>query len=90
VRGVQIFGRELGQPLNGKRAVCFVMRFIMVPLMLAFGTYTVVTGGLDGLVSLLPILVAHVVGFMVIYPLWVLYRRRRVAAAQVSDVKCRR
>jgi hypothetical protein len=90
VRGVQIFGRESGQPLNGKRAVRFVMRFIMVPLMLAFGTYTVVTGGLDGLVSLLPILVAHVVGFMVIYPLWVLYRRRRVAAAQVSDVKCRR
>jgi uncharacterized membrane protein len=66
------------------------MRFVMLPLMLGFGTYTVVTGGLEGLVALLPILVAHVVGFIVIYPAWVLYRRRRAATAQAADVEYQR
>ena len=66
-------------PRSRKRAVRFVMRFVMPLVMLGFGTYTVVNGGLQGLVVLLPILAAHLVGFMVIYPVWVLYRRRRRA-----------
>ncbi len=57
----------------------------MPMLMLGFGTYTVVNGGLEGSVTLLPILVAHVVGFLVIYPLWIRYRRKRTAAQTSED-----
>ncbi|HEY5639640.1 MAG TPA: hypothetical protein VIW01_06275 [Dehalococcoidia bacterium] len=55
-------------------------------LMLGFGTYTVMNGGWQGLVALLPILAAHVVGFLVIFPLWVRYRRTRAVTAEPSDV----
>ena len=76
---VQILDSNAHEPPNRKRAVRFVMRVVMPLIMLGFGTYTVATGGLQGLVLLLPILAAHIVGFIVIYPLWVLYRRRRAS-----------
>ncbi len=80
MRGVQVLHADAPRIGNKRRAVRFVMRSVMVPLMLGFGTYTVATDGLQGLVPLLPILVAHVVGFLVIYPLWILHRRRRAGA----------
>lgn len=59
---------------------------IVIPLvMLGIGAYTVSSAGLQGLVALLPILAAHVVGFSVIYPLWLRYRRRRAATAQLIE-----
>lgn len=70
---------EADRRRGGRSALRIVMRFVMPMLMLGFAAYTVVTGGLHGLVVLLPILVAHIVGFLVIYPLWILYRRRRRA-----------
>jgi len=76
---------------RGRVVLRFVMRFVMVPLMLGFGAYIVVTGGVQGLVALLPILGAHVLGFLVIFPLWVRYRRRRVAtSAAAADAGTRR
>ena len=80
MRGVQVFGSDARRSRSGKLAVRFVMMVVMPVLMLGFGTYTVVNGGLQGLVVLLPILVAHVVGFLIIYPLWIRYRRKRIAA----------
>ena len=53
----------------------------MPSLMLGIGVYTVANGGLQGLVALIPILAVHVVGFLVIYPLWLRYWRRRSAGA---------
>ncbi len=79
MRSAQVLRSNAQRPRSGKRVVRFVMRFVIVPLMLGFGTYTVGTDGLQGLVALLPILVVHAVGFLVIYPLWTLYRRRRDA-----------
>jgi hypothetical protein len=54
-------------------------------LMLGLGVYTVANFGLQGLVSLLPILAAHVVGFLVIFPLWMRYRQRRAAVPASED-----
>lgn len=54
-------------------------------LMLGFGVYTVANFGLQGLVALLPILAAHVVGFLVILPLWIRYRQGRAAAQASKD-----
>ncbi len=73
--------------LGGQRtALKVVMRVVMPSLMVGFAVYTVANGGLQGLVALLPILAAHVVGFLVIYPLWIRYRRRRATmTAEVSD-----
>jgi hypothetical protein len=62
------------------------MRIVMPLLMLGFGAYTVAIGGLQGLTALLPILAAHVVGFLIIYPLWIRYRRRHFTmTADASD-----
>ncbi len=71
--------RSMQSPRGGKTLVRFVMRVVMPSLMVGFAAYTVANGGLQGLVALLPILAAHVVGFLVIYPLWLRYRRRRAA-----------
>lgn len=46
-------------------------------VMIGLATYIVATDGMQGLVALLPILAAHVAGFLVIFPLWVRYRRRQ-------------
>lgn len=70
----------------GRTALRLVMRVVMPLLMIGFGTYTVMNGGLQGLVALLPILGAHVIGFLIIFPLWVRYRRRRGATAEPSDL----
>ncbi len=86
MNAVRISGEETQRKGAGRIVLRLVMRIVMPLLMLGFGTYTVANGGLHGLVALLPILAAHVVGFLVIFPLWVRYRRRRVAtAAEVSD-----
>jgi ABC-type tungstate transport system substrate-binding protein len=54
-----------------------VMRVVMPSLMIGFGVYIVASRGIEGLVALLPILAAHVVGFLVIYPIYVRFRRRQ-------------
>lgn len=70
----------------GKIVLRLVMRIVMPSLMLGFAAFTVANGGLQGLLSLLPILAAHVVGFLAIYPLWIRYRQRRAnMTAEVSD-----
>lgn len=85
VSGVRVFASDAHRPRGGKRVVRLVMRFVLLPLMLGFGTYTFVNGGLQGLVALFAILVAQVVAFLVIYPLWTRYRRRRTAAQTFED-----
>ncbi len=86
MNAVRIGGEETQRKGAGKIVLRLVMRIVMPSLMAGFAVYTVASGGLQGLVALLPILAAHVVGFLVIYPLWLRYRRRRVAAtAEVSD-----
>ncbi len=70
--------RSLG---GGRTVLRLVMRIVMPSLMVGIGVYTVANGGLQGLVALIPIFAAHVVGFLVIYPLWLRYRRRRSAGA---------
>ncbi len=72
---------DVRSPGTGRTVLRLVMRFVMPSLMVGFAAYTVANGGLQGLVALLPILAAHIVGFLVIYPLWLRYRRRRTAAA---------
>ncbi len=77
---------DVRSPSAGRTVLRLVMRILMPSLMVGFAMYTVANGGLQGLVALLPILAAHIVGFLVIYPLWVRYQRRRVATtAEVSD-----
>jgi uncharacterized membrane protein len=83
--GVRTYRSEAQASPAGKRVLRLVMRVVMPTLMLGFGTYTVVSGGLQGLLALLPILAAHVVGFLVIYPLWIRYRKRRAAAPPVFE-----
>ncbi len=79
MNAVPIGGQEAQRGSAGRTVLRLVMRIVMPSLMVAFAAYTVANGGLQGLVALLPILAAHVVGFLVIYPLWLRYRRRRVA-----------
>ncbi len=79
MNAVRIGGEETQRRSTGRTVLRLVMRIVMPSLMVAFAAYTVANGGLQGLVALLPILAAHVVGFLVIYPLWLRYRRRRVA-----------
>jgi hypothetical protein len=91
VSRVQVDREEPPPPGRGKIVLRVVMRIVMPLLMLGFGAYTVVNGGLQGLTALLPILAAHVVGLLVIFPLWIRYRRRHVTmTADVSDGKRRR
>jgi len=61
------------------------MRFVMPLVMLGFGVYTVAHGGLQGLIALLPILGAHVVGFLVIFPLWVRFRKGRATSPEPAS-----
>ena len=77
---------DVRSPRAGRTVLRLVMRVVMPSLMVGFAVYTVANGGLQGLVPLLPILAAHVVGFLVIFPLWVRFRRRRVTtAAELPD-----
>ncbi len=84
MNAVPIGGKETQRKSAGRIALRLVMRIVMPLSMLGFGAYTVANGGLQGLMALLPILAAHVVGFLVIYPLWIRYRQRP-AAAQASE-----
>ncbi len=86
MNAVPIGGQETQRKSAGRIVLRLVMRIVMPSLMVGFAAYTVANGGLQGLVALLPILAAHVVGFLVIFPLWIRYRRRRVATtAEVPD-----
>ena len=86
MNAVRIDGEETQRRSTGRIVLRIVMRVVMPSLMLGFAAYTVANGGLQGLVALLPILAAHVVGFLVIFPLWVRFRRRRVTtAAELPD-----
>ncbi len=77
---------DVRSPGTGRTVLRLVMRIVMPSLMIGFAVYTVANGGLQGLVALLPILAAHIVGFLIIYPLWIRYRRRRAASlAEVPD-----
>lgn len=72
--------------INGRKLVLrIVMRVVMPLLMIGFATYTVANGGVQGLIALLPILGAHVVGFLVIFPLWVRFRRRRATTSEPAS-----
>ncbi len=79
MNAVRIGGQETQRKSAGRTVLRLVMRIVMPALMVGFAVYTVANGGLQGLVALLPILAAHVVGFLVIYPLWLRYQRRRAA-----------
>ncbi len=79
MNAVRIGGKEVQRKSAGRIVLRLVMRVVMPSLMVGFAAYTVANGGLQGLVALLPILAAHVVGFLVIYPLWIRYRQRRAA-----------
>ncbi len=86
MNAVRTGDEEVKRRSAGRIVLRIVMRVVMPSLMLGFAAYTVANGGLQGLVALLPILAAHVVGFLVIFPLWVRFRRRRVAtSAAVPD-----
>ncbi len=86
MNAVRVGGKETQRKSAGRTVLRLVMRIVMPSLMVGFATYTVANGGLQGLVALLPILAAHVVGFLVIYPLWLRYRRRRATTSvEVSD-----
>jgi len=54
---------------------------VAVPVMLGLAAYVVVSEGPQGLLALLPILAAHVLVLLVLYPLWLRYRRRRGVTA---------
>ncbi len=84
MNAMPIDGKETQRKTARRIVIRLVMRIVMPLSMLGIGAYTVVNGGLQGLVALLPILVAHVVGFLVIYPLWIRYRQRP-AAPQASE-----
>ncbi len=73
---------ETARPARRKGLPRRALKIILPLVMLGVGAYTVWSAGLQGLVALLPILAAHVVGFPVIYPLWVRYRRRRGATGR--------
>jgi hypothetical protein len=62
---------------GGRLALRLVMRIVMPSLMVGFGVFTVANHGVQGLLALLPILGAHVVGFVVVFPLWIRFQRRR-------------
>jgi hypothetical protein len=64
---------------RGRIAFRLLMRVVMPTLMIGFAIFTIANEGARGLLALLPILAAHVVGFAVVFPLWVRYRRRREA-----------
>jgi len=49
--------------------------------MLGLAAYVVASEGLRGLLALLPIMGAHVLVLLVLYPLWLRYRRRRRVTA---------
>lgn len=86
MNAVPIGGEEAQRKSAGRIVLRLVMRIVMPSLMLGFAAFTVANSGLQGLAALLPILAAHVVGFLVIYPLWTRYRQRRLAAtAEVPD-----
>jgi membrane protein YdbS with pleckstrin-like domain len=64
--------------MRGRKLILrIVMRVVMPSLMIGFGAYIVASRGVEGLVALLPILAAHVVGFLVIYPAYLRFRRRQ-------------
>ena len=63
-------------PWRAKTPAWMVLR-VAVPVMLGLAAYVVASEGLQGLLALLPILGAHVLALVVIYPLWLRYRRRR-------------
>ena len=63
-------------PWRAKTPVRMVLR-VAVPVMLGLAAYVVASEGLQGLLALLPILGAHVLVLLVVYPLWLRYRRRR-------------
>lgn len=73
--------------VRGRRLVLrIVMRVVMPSLMIGFGAYIVASRGVEGLVALLPILAAHVVGFLVIYPIYLRFRRgRNTSPAPTAD-----
>ena len=73
-----VLGRTL--PWRVKTPVRMVLR-VAVPVMLGLAAYVVVSEGQQGLLALLPILAAHVLAVVVIYPLWMRYRRRRGVTA---------
>ncbi len=86
MNAVPIGGEETQRRSAGKLVLRLVMRVVMPSLMVGFAVYTVANGGLQGLLALLPILAAHIVGFLVIYPLWIRYRQRRAnVTAEVCD-----
>lgn len=72
-------------PWRAKSPLRMFLR-VAVPVMLAAAAFIVASEGLKGLVAILPILAAHVLVLMVLYPLWRLYwRRRRAAALEDED-----
>ena len=71
-------------PWRAKTPVRMVLR-VAVPVMLGLAAYVVVSEGLQGLLALLPILAAHVLALVVIYPLWLRYRRRRGVATRDAE-----
>lgn len=58
---------------------------VAVPVMVGFAAYVVASEGIEGLLTILPILAAHVVVLGVAYPLWLRYRRRRRATAGSAE-----
>ncbi len=73
-----VFERTL--PWRAKTSARMILR-VAVPVMLGLAAYIVASDGLRGLLALLPILGAHVLVLLVLYPLWLRYRRRRRATA---------
>jgi hypothetical protein len=63
-------------PWRAKSPPRVVLR-VAVPVMLGLAAYVIASEGLRGLLALLPILGAHVLVLLVLYPLWLRYRRRR-------------
>ena len=72
---------------GGRLALRLVMRIVMPSLMVGFGVFTVANHGIEGLFALVPVLGAHVVGFVVVFPLWTRFQRRRQSrlAEQVGN-----
>ena len=71
---------ERAAPWRAKSPARLVLR-LGVLVMLGLAAYVVASEGLRGLLALLPILGAHVLVLLVVYPLWLRYRRRRRATA---------
>jgi Na+/H+-dicarboxylate symporter len=63
-------------PWRAKSPVRLVLR-LAVLVMVGLAAYVVASEGLQGLRALLPILGAHVLVLLVLYPLWLRYRRKR-------------